>query len=206
MKKRILISALYICVSIISIAQQKDIEFKVEDLDKNLSIICLNNSEFMQEVELTINNIKGLKGYSNPINKTLPPKSKTLFIDLTYEYIYGYELSYSKKRVESEEEKLGKAASKKLHYLDDLTKINDGIVIFDDIECARCSYATNYLMEKNVDFKIVNISNNKDNLKLMWKTIKEKGQNMHVKTPVIIVNGKLSHSHADLKNFLEGLR
>lgn len=203
---RVIIAALFLCVSLANFAQKKDIDFQVKDVDNTLSVYCHNNSDAHQEVVLSILDIKGLEGYSKPIKKVLPPQSKTHFIDMSYKYVYEYKLSYSKKAVQSEEEKAAKARKKESLYLDDFSKLNEGIIIFDDIECTRCSYATNYLMEKNIDFKIVNISDSKENLQLMWKTIKEKGQSMHVKTPVIMVNGELSHSHVDLQNFLEGLK
>lgn len=202
---RVIVAALFLCVSLLTYGQQKDIDFQIDEVDNTLSIFCLNNSDSHQEVVLSILDIKGLTGYSNPIKKILPPQTRTHFLDLTYDIVYEYKLSYTKKAVQSEEEIIAKARKKESLYLDDFSKLNEGIVIFDDIECTRCSYATNYLMEKNIDFKIVNISDNKENLKLMWKTIKEKGQSMHVKTPVIMVDGKLSHSHTDLHNFLESL-
>jgi len=206
MTMRTFISALIFFVSITTFSQQKDIEFKVEDKDNALSVICFNNSDVTQEVVLSIKEIKGLKGYSKPIKKVLPPNSKLLFIDLTYEYVYSYKLAYSKKQVVSQEEKALILAKKESFQLEDVSKINEGIVIFDDIECSRCSYATNYMLEHNITFKIVDISKSKENLNLMWKTIKEKGQSLKVKTPVIMVDGELSHSHVDLQQFLEGLK
>ena len=206
MRKNLFVFALISLFSFVGFAQQKDIEFKVQDNEKTLSVICYNNSDATQEVTLTIKDIKGLKGYSKPIKKIVSPNSNVLFIDLTYEYVYSYKLAYSKKKIVTEEEKANLKEQKESHYLKDVSKINEGIVIFDDIECARCSYATNYMMEHNIDFKIVNISNNKQNLDLMWNTIREKGKSMNVKTPVIMVNGELSHSHDDLQQFLQGLK
>ncbi|MBT8266565.1 MAG: hypothetical protein KJO41_06305 [Bacteroidia bacterium] len=206
MTKYIIRIALIFFVSISAFSQQKDIEFKIEDNDKTLSVICFNNSEVTQEVVLTLKEVKGLKGYSKPITKTLAPKSKINFIDLTYDYVYSYKLAYSKKPVITSEEKTKKLKEKNAHLLEDYTKINEGIVIFDDTECTRCSFATNFMMENNIDFKIVDISKNEENLKLMWKTIREKGLSLKVKTPVIMVNGEVSHSHNDLQQFLEGLK
>ena len=65
---------------------------------------------------------------------------------------------------------------------------------------------TNYLVGNEIDFKIIDLSASKDNSKLMWKTIKEKGASLKVKLPVIIVDGKLTHSHKDIKAFLEALK
>ena len=203
---RHLFSALLIFMTVSVSAQQKDIEFKVEDNDKTLSIICYNNSDATQEVVLSVLDIKGLKGYKDPIKKQVSPKSSLKFIDLTYEYVYSYKLSYSKKKIVTAEEKEAKIAEKQSHYLKDLSKINQGIIIFDDAECTRCSYATSYLIDHNIDFKIVDISNSKKNLDLMWDTIRASGQSMNVKTPVIMVDGEVSHSHADLRQFLEGLK
>lgn len=206
MKFRRFFSVILLMLSMTVLAQQKEIEFKVEDNDKTLSIICYNNSDATQEVVLSVLDIKGLKGYKEPIKKQLSPKSSLKFIELTYEYVYSYKLSYSKKKIVTDKEKQDQLAEKATHYLKDLSKINEGIVVFDDVECSRCSYTTSYLMDNNIEFKIVDISNNKKNLDLMWKTIKASGQSMNVKTPVIMVDGEVSHSHPNLKEFLEGLK
>ena len=207
MKPQNLFIATFLLCNTVVFSQQKLIEFKAEKQPNKLIIHGTNNSEEPLEITLTIKDIKMLKGYDGPITKVVPAKSKAVFKELSYEYdFYKYRLSYTYKKLETELQKKIKNANKEDYYLKDLSKIDEGIVVFDDDGCGRCRLVTNYLIGNDIDFKIINLANNKDNQKLMWKTVKEKGASMKVKAPVIIVNGELSHSHADLESFLKGLK
>ena len=207
MIKQRLILLFAICLTTVVLAQQKMIDFKVDKQPNKLVVTGFNNSGEPLEIILTIKDIKMLKGYTKPISKVVPANSKLVFIELSYEYdFYNYKLSYTYKKLETEAQKKMKAFNKEEHYLKDLSKINEGIVVFDDTGCGNCRLVKNYLVANDIDFKIIDLSKGKDNTKLMWKTVKEKGASMKVKLPVIVVDGKLSHSHKDLKSFLEGLK
>ncbi len=196
-----------ICLSSIAFAQKKAIEFKVDKQPNKLIVTGFNNTAEPLEIILTIKEIKMLKGYTKPISKVVPANSKVMFIELSYEYdFYTYKLSYTYKKLETVAQKKMKAFNKETHYLKDLTKVNEGIVLFDDTGCGNCRLVKNYLVANDIDFKIIDLSQGKENTKFMWKTVKEKGASMKVKLPVIVVDGKLSHSHKDLKTFLEGLK
>ncbi len=208
MIKKIVTIAL-LTVSLVTFSQGKTIEFKVEknDADKALLVYGYNNTSSPLQITLTIKDIKMLKGYTKPITKVVPPKSKEEFIKLTFEYdFYTYKLSYTYKKLDSDVKKKITAFNKKDYYLKDTSKMDEGIVVFTDEGCGNCRLVTNYLVGNDMDFKIVDLSQGKKNVSLMWKTIKEKKANMKVKLPVIVVDGKLSHSHKDWKGFLERLK
>jgi glutaredoxin len=64
-----------------------------------------------------------------------------------------------------------------------------------------------YLIKNEVDFQIMNISDKEQYRSLMWKVIKDNGENLDkVPTPVILVNGKPHHSFKDLNKFLKKLK
>ena len=194
-------------ISLEGIAQKKNIEFKTEKGKNVLSIYGYNNTKEPLDITLTIKDIKMLKGYSKPITKRVPANQKVKFIDLTFEYdVFQYKLSYTYKKVPTEQDKKMAAYKKKDHYLQDVSHINEGIVVFDDEGCGRCRTVTNFLVANDIDFKIVDLSQGAENTKLMWKMVKEKGASMKVKAPVIMVDGQLSHSHKDLNAFLRGLK
>ena len=193
-------------VSLQAVAQKKAIEFKTEKSDNTLSIFGYNNSKEPLDITLVIKDIKMLKGYTKPITKRVPANSKLHFIDLTFQYeVFEYKLSYSYKKVPTDIDNKIASYNKKDHYLKDVSKINEGIVVFDDEGCSRCRTVTNYLVAHDMDFKIVDLSQGDANNNLMWKMVKEKGVSLKVKAPVIMVDGKLSHSHQDLNAFLSGL-
>ena len=192
--------------SLQGVAQKKKIEFKVDKGTNVLSIYGYNHTDAPLDITLTIKNIKMLKGYTTPITKRVQPNSKDRGGKRTFEYdVFQYTLSYTYKKVPSEKDKKLAAYNKKDHYLKDLSKINEGIVVFDDEGCSRCRTVTNYLVANDIDFKIVDISQGEANSKFMWKMVKEKGADMKVKAPVIVVDGKISHSHKDLNAFLKTL-
>ena len=187
-------------------AQKKDIKFKVDKEDKALVLTGYNNTKNPLIITLTIKDIKALKGYNGPITKIVGANDKAFFTKLNYELdVYSYKLVYTYENVETEAEKIIRNTNKDDFYLKDISRINEGIVVFDDEGCGRCRLVTNYLIGNKIDFKIINLANNQENNKFMWKIIKEKGASLKVKAPVIIVNGELSHSHSDLNAFLKTL-
>ena len=195
---------LFTCSSLL--AQKKTIEFTTEKKDGILSIYGSNNLNEDLEITLNIKGIKMLKGYTKPITKLVKANSKELFIDLTYKYdIYDYKLSYTYKKPQTEVQKAIASYNKEDYMLEDLSKIDEGIVVFVDDGCGTCRLVTNYLVGNKIDFKVIDLANNQANQKFMWKTIKDKGASMKVKLPVIVVNGDISHSHEDIKAFLESL-
>ena len=197
---------LLLITTLLCFPQQKKIQFNVEKGSNELSFFGANNTNDDLEITLTIKDIKGLTGYEKPITKLVKAKGKELFTRLSFKYnVFKYKIAYSYKKPLTETQKAIAAYKKDDYILKDLSKLNEGIVIFDDEGCGRCRLVTNYLVANKIDFKIIDLSAGEANQKLMWKTIKEKGASLKVKAPVIIVNGNLSHSHQDLKKFLESL-
>lgn len=81
-----------------------------------------------------------------------------------------------------------------------------GIVIFSKDGCARCNYTTNLLIDKNVDFTLLNFSQNEAYLEYMWDKLEAQGvTSKQVQTPIIMVDGVLSHSHENLRKTVKEL-
>lgn len=96
---------------------------------------------------------------------------------------------------------------KKEHQLTDYTKLNDGVIIFDKNECSRCEQTILYCVENNIDFKLLNISENEKNEILMWQVLEAVGyKGETVQTPLILVNGEVTYNHEDLDGFLKTLK
>lgn len=204
--KRLLSTTFFLFFLVATTIAQQNISFSTDKKPGVLTIYGHNNSDEDLEITLTLKNIKMLKGYTKPITKLVKAKSKVNFIDLTYKYdVYTYKMSYTYKKPETELATKLKNINKSDYYLNDFSKIDEGIVVFDDEGCGNCRLVVNYLVGNDIDFKIISLANNKDNQKFMWKTIKEKGASMKVKLPVIVVNGEVSHSHSDWNAFLKKL-
>jgi len=196
----------YLLISFSSIAQKKVIEIETINQDNTIQLYGVNNTNFTHEVTLILPVHKGLKGYTKPVTKKIKPNSKLLFVTLSYKGAYSYNMSLSFKLTMTEQEKKMIAKKKKGHILKDFSKIKEGIVIFDKIECPRCNRAIAFLIDNNIAFKSVDINEKEDNNKKMWETLKANGVNGKIATPVFLVNGKLSHSHKNLGAFLESLK
>ena len=107
----------------------------------------------------------------------------------------------------TKQEKNAIAVNKEAFMLKDFSKINEGIVIFEKLECPRCNRALAFLLDNNIAFKSVDVSKGKkENNHKMWEILKKHGITKVAATPVFLVNGKLSHSHKNLGAFLESLK
>ncbi len=96
--------------------------------------------------------------------------------------------------------------TKKNYDPKDFEKYNKGIVIFAKDGCTRCSYAANYLLEKNVDFTLLNFTQNPVYGEYMWDKLREQGvDTKKITTPIIMIDGKMTHSHDNLKQFVRSL-
>ena len=94
----------------------------------------------------------------------------------------------------------------KLHDDEDFKTYETDITVFTIDGCARCSYVSNYLIEKKVDFTVLNTSRDEAVNQYMWDKLRDQGDlTTQPRTPIIMVDGILSHSHEDLKRFLKGL-
>lgn len=210
MKKHLFFSTLFLFVSLFAFGQSVKVKTKKNPEKKQIEFFVINDSDFTQEVTLYFAEIKGLKGYDEPVTKQVAPKDKTLFLTLTWDYIYDYKYGIKKKEIRTDTDLAKMAAEKDPHMLMDFSKINEGIVIFDNVECKRCNLATSYMLDQGMDFKIVDITPNEKNAKnrdFMQKTIKEKDKNLaQYITPIFIVNGKMTHSHKDLLAFIKSLK
>ena len=96
--------------------------------------------------------------------------------------------------------------------------INTGIVIFDKSDCSRCENATSYLLDNDIDFKWIPLPTNdqvrtqdmsdnlRSNRRLLSQKMQENGMFGSYTTPVIIIDGKLTHSHSNLTEFLTTIK
>jgi glutaredoxin len=188
-------------------SQNYDIEVIKNELDGNTVVAVKNNSNVRKEVTLYIE-ASGFTAFKSPVVK-LVNKGETIDF-ITLKPLKGkpskYSLSYSAKANLTEEELAAKTERLQKHaglVTDDMSK---GIYIFTKDGCPRCEITLEHMINKNLSFKYYNTTNNPDKNELMWKKIKEKRASEKVTMPVVIVNGKLSHSHTDLNAFLKTLK
>lgn len=209
MQRTILLLSLLFVITI-GYSQKQKVEVLIKKNKDNYVFSAVNHSTVQQEITLTLT-VENLRGYKKPITKLIPTKSTVKLATLTfikgkgnkYTSKYSYKPKPTKEEIAFQEKRLKKKS------LEDIGDITKGIVVFSKDGCSRCHYTTSYLLDNNIDFKLLNTSENKDYNHLMWTLIKENNPLAGVKNvtmPVILINGKLSHSMKDLKSFVADLK
>lgn len=205
MKIKSLQIALFLLINFISFAQDKEVEVVANLIDGNYVVSAKNNSNERKEVKITLDGT----------GKTDAPMVKLVNKGETLEFItikpvngklpkFSYSSSWKAKPTDEELALKDDKLKTRIGLVnDDLSK---GIVIFTKEGCPRCEKTINYLLEKDYNFKYYNTSASTEINQLMWKKIEEKKASDKITMPVILVNGKLSHSHADLTAFLKTLK
>lgn len=194
-------------ITILASSQKKDVEFQVKKGNNRITFKGINNSEFDQEVTLYFKSISGLYGYSKPVTKTIPAKKKINFMELRFNGKYSYNYYFNTKAKPTQQQKSNWKAKVASHKITKDSKLDKGIVVFSKDGCSRCKLTVDYFIKNNVDFTLVNISESRDHKQLMWKTIRDGGENLkRVSTPVILVEGKVFHQFKNLKGFLKTLK
>ncbi|MEE9350520.1 MAG: glutaredoxin domain-containing protein [Flavobacteriaceae bacterium] len=189
----------------LSLFSQKHIKIETV-IKKNATLFyVVNNSNVKQKIHLKITSNYFNKGYK-VIVKKVKPNSRKKFYKLKSREDITYSVAITSKS--SKKKKLRKASKSNIKKFDfKKDDINKGIVIFTKKTCSRCKIAENYLLKHNIPFKIISTTETTTGRTLMWEKIAEKStQITNVTMPVIIIDGDLSYSHANLNMFLNALK
>lgn len=206
MKNIILSSLVFLTLFQFSYGQSKEIEVVQNHTNGETIIFIKNNSTERKEVTLNISG-SGFEKVKTPIVKlvdknetiefvTLKPSSnKSITFSLNYTYISKPEDKETKITTDKNE-------SQTSELKPDLSK---GVILFSKNGCSRCSWAINYLNENDIKYTNLNVTENQEYHALMWQKLSENKVTSAVTMPVVIINGKLTHSHKDLDSFLKKL-
>jgi len=208
--KKIHLFISFLLIISIGYSQKNQVEVLTKKNKDNYVLSATNHSNVQQEITLTLT-VENLRGYKKPVTKLIPAKSTIEIITLTFIKGKGnkYSSKYTYKPKPTKEELAFQEKRLKEKSMEDIGDITKGIVVFSKDGCSRCHYTTSYLLDNDIDFKLLNTSENKDYNHLMWTLLKEDNPVSSIKTvtmPVILINGKLSHSMKDLKSFVAGLK
>jgi glutaredoxin len=87
-----------------------------------------------------------------------------------------------------------------------VTTINKGVFVMTKTACPRCEETLLYLKKNKIVFTQLKYDSAEDRAKI-WVLIKEdKSLPKNITFPIIVINGKLSHSHVDLTKFLKTIK
>ena len=151
-------------------SQNNDVLFFEKNLNNTLHFYVANTTKTKQEVELQIVNSKGLRGDKKPQTKEIAPR------DTLYNYNIKATPLFEIEQVSSDLE----------------TNFDEGVVIFFKPDCPRSQRTLSYLIENDIEFKILNVTENKDYPVLMMQLLKEKRKSSkQLLYPVVLVNGEV---------------
>ncbi len=193
---------------VFSYSQEEPVKIVVIESETELVFKAVNNTQIQQEITLEIT-AKNLRGYKTPITKLVSAKDTVSMISLYH--IQGkewnYRTSYSHKPKPTEKEIALQDEQLKGKTLKNIEGIDEGIVLFYQDGCPRCAYATTYMLDNDIDFKMLDATSKSTNSKLMWNLIQTKNPKMkNVTFPVFLINGNISYNIEDLKGFTSKLK
>lgn len=207
MKNTALTFLLFLSLVQNTFGQNKEIEVVQENINGEIVISFKNNSSERKEVTLIVKG-NGYVKVKMPITKLVDKNETTEFVTLKPSSKKGMYFSsnytYVSKPIDQETKtNIIQSETVKTDSKIDLSK---GIIVFTKTGCPRCSKTVNYFIDNNIKFTELNTSENQDIDNLMWQKIIENKTLNSIKMPVIIVNGKLTHSHKDLDAFLKKIK
>lgn len=204
MIKQKLIVPVLILFSYFSFAQEKDVELSTVKNDDGITISAINNSSVQQEITLTLK-MENLRASRRPVKKLIPANSTVEMITLFYvkNKKYSYSTSYTYKRSLSASETVAYNENMEAKTAKEIGDVNEGLIVFYKEGCPRSQYTVSTLLDNDVDFRIIDITNNDENNNRLWEIVKKEDPKLKTYTfPVIINNGKVSYSIKDLKGFV----
>ncbi len=205
--KRLILNIVALCSASLLWGQEYDVIIDLQPQANAVAVRAINISNVQQEVTLTMK-VKNYRGYSRPITKLVKAKDTLEMVRLTplpnkrseMSYTYQYLPKPTNEEIAAQDKLL---EQKKLEVLGD---IDEGIVLFYKDGCPRCSFATTYMLDNDIDFKMLDVTDDEEKNRAMWKLINaEKPELREVIFPVFLIDGELSYSIEDLKGFTSEL-
>lgn len=191
-------------------AQKNDVDLLKSEMGNEVTYYAKNNVRDAMTVEINIEGTGFTCNVPLPAKVDLRSYEKKFLIKLTLDPSgnSNYSVSYKtyKKAAAPAGPVITGTGSKVTMGPQDRPELKKGIVVFSKDGCGKCQYAINYLNEKKIPYKELNISKDEADQKYMWQVLMESGFNAtSVQTPVIMVNGK-AHYNMDIKAFLAELK
>lgn len=179
-----------------SFAQTKEIEIIQNNINDSIVLSIKNNSTERKQVSVTITG-SGFQKIKMPITKNVNKNEIEEFVTLKPVSKKGinFNIKYTYISISSANE-IKNANKIEIDF-------SKGIFIFTKIGCPRCSKVLNYLNDNNIKYTDMETTKNKEFNNLMWQKLRENKVSNTILMPVIIINGKVTHSHKDLDSFLK---
>jgi len=205
MKKSKLIVLLFLGIGQL-LFSQKRIKLETFEAKKGTVFFIENKTNFTQKVTLIITSNFFKNGYKTIVKK-IKPRQKKKFYRLKHKEKVVFTTNVeTKKKATKKQLKLEAKKIAERHFDLATDNVDKGIVIFSKKSCSRCRLAERILDENNIKFKRIAIDESPEGKKLMWQKIRgDSNEYKRIKTPVIIIDGKVSYSHKNLVQFVKDI-
>ena len=203
MKKSIFLFASIFLFSLLGISQQQDVELTSVQEGNKIKVTATNHSKIQQEITVTAT-IENLKGYDGPITKLLPADKSTeiAVLEMVPNKQVAFSASYTFIPKPTDAEIALQDQLLKEKTVKSLEDMKEGIVLFYQDGCPRCSYVTTYMLNNDIGFKLIDTTSDEKSQILMWDLLRlEKPELKNVTMPVVLVNGQISYDIENLKRF-----
>lgn len=184
-------------------SQDKQVDIIEVRNEKGFVLNAINYTDLRQKITLEVT-ATNLIGYKKPITKFVAAKDTIPMINLFFinGKRWGYTSNYTYIPRPTETEIALQNERLKEKTLKSVDGLKDGIVLFYRDGCPRCAYATTYMLNNNIEFKMLDATGNENNNRLMWDLIQLENPEMRrVQFPVFLINGDISYNIEDLKGF-----
>ncbi|MEM8765483.1 MAG: glutaredoxin family protein [Bacteroidota bacterium] len=188
---------LFLLFSVFQTQAQVAVKISEVETDESITFNAFNTLEEPVEITFYLSEVVGMEFDGKPVVKLVEP-GQTLEVITCKKtqpqiaFVYDYQQVLMPSKGYDEE---------------DFKQYESGIVVFSKNGCTRCTYATDYLNRNKVDFTLLNISTSPAYAEYMWDKLHEQGHlGNRIQTPVIMVEGTVSHSHENLKQFVKDLK
>lgn len=203
MNKSIFLLVSIFLSSLLGFGQQQDVELTSVQEGNKIKVTATNHSKIQQEITVTAT-IENLKGYDGPITKLLPADKSTeiAVLEMVPNKQVAFSASYTFIPKPTDAEIALQDQLLKEKTVKSLEDMKEGIVLFYQDGCPRCSYVTTYMLNNDIGFKLIDTTSDEKSQILMWDLLRlEKPELKNVTMPVVLVNGQISYDIENLKRF-----
>lgn len=192
---KLIISLGFALIVLYSPAQSNGAKFFEQKINNTINFYVINTTAVPQDVNLNLVALKGLRGDKKPVTKRVEPKDTLQFYSFSISGAYSYNYNIRATPVFD----LDTVSSE----ID--VAFDEGIVVFFKPDCPRSQRTVAYLVENDIEFKILNVTENKDYPVLMMQLLKEKRKSSkQLLYPIVLVNGEV-HFNFDIPQSFQNI-
>lgn len=185
-------------------AQTPAVELIEDKQPKRWTLYAQNNTDIEQEAFLMVKGEGFRRSADRPIIKKVPPNSKVVMIILIP--LKGATPSYTKvftfeEQLQTIKKRKGEGQKERVNLL----PVNpEQLTVFIENDCEKCTHLINYLRNKRIKHRPLNIKKNSAVFDMMWKHLKDSVSGGElIKLPVLMHKEKMYFDIISMEHFIQ---